>query len=78
MNYKAKNRNTAATVCRVLQQQAYKARRDTFIQYAGSRVGMDVEREEGGRRNGITPIRQPGLIHLASQSARFEWNCPRY
>lgn len=30
----------AATVGRVLQQQAYKARRDTFIQYTGSRAGM--------------------------------------
>lgn len=37
----------AATVGRLLQQQAYKARKDRFNQHAGSRVGMEAEREKG-------------------------------
>lgn len=47
-------------VGRLLQLYAYKARRDTYAQYAASKVGMEVEREEGG----ISGSGDQGLIYL--------------
>lgn len=45
----------AATVGRLLQQQAHKARRDGFTQDAGSRLGMEAEREKGDAHQEARP-----------------------
>lgn len=44
---KPKAEMRAATVGRLLQEYMYQVRRDIHIQYAASRVGMEVEMEEG-------------------------------
>lgn len=36
----------AATIGRLLQEYMYKVRRDTRIQYAASKVGIEMQKEE--------------------------------